>query len=53
MLVQYLVRVETREYCQRKSHEMYHIFIEVEQGHVPYIYLFGVLCSNECTKKGS
>jgi len=30
-------------YYQRKLHQMYHSFVEMDQGHVPYIYLSGVL----------
>jgi len=38
-------------YYQRILHQVYHTFIEMDHGHVPYIYLFGVLCSNACTKQ--
>jgi len=30
---------------------MYHSFIKVDQGHVPYIYLPGVLYSKACMKQ--
>jgi len=32
---------------------MYHNFIEMNQSHVSYIYLFGMVYSNACTKQDS
>jgi len=30
---------------------MYHSFMKMDQDHVPYIYLVGMLCSNACMKQ--
>ena len=36
---------------RRRLYQMYHSFVEIGQGRVPHIYLFGVLRINTCTKQ--